>query len=257
MAVHSTCSASSERGGKREAKAPVSGYCGGWHGDYGRECHKARQQHTCQQEHALYKSTPVHYTSLQRSSCMPQQLPHLFSRLHPRLFFGFPTRLHSVHGRHGGLRPRINGALQEEGNENDQSLNKKDSEQWQDDSALPKQFRFGNTSDNVPFACFHGFRWIRHGFVVFSDLRPEKIGQKALVFSHFFTFDLYQASYSLMRLSATNTTSLSHPRCRYLAMGAWLFSLFCGQLLRDSYTVSLIGLIGLSEPWRTHFLLAL
>ena len=103
---------------------------------------------------------------------------------------------------------------------------------------------------------FHGFRWIRHGFVVFSDLRPEKIGQKALVFSQFFAFYLHQTSYSLMRLSTTTTTSLSHPRCRHLAMGAWLFSFFGGTLVTDfpprSSTVSLIGLIGLiglSAPW--------
>ncbi|KAM0795821.1 hypothetical protein BDR22DRAFT_574148 [Usnea florida] len=67
-----------------------------------------------------------------------------------------------------------------------------------------------------------------HGAILdswfFSNLWPDKIGQKALVSSHFFTFQVHQASCSIMRLSATNT-SPSHPRCRHLATGAWLFSL--------------------------------
>ena len=86
---------------------------------------------------------------------------------------------------------------------------------------------------------FHGFRWIRHGLMnswFFQICSRRRSGKKHLFSVIFSLLHVHQASSSIMRLSTTDTTSLSHPRCRHLAMGAWLFSLFCGHLLRISFT---------------------
>ena len=129
-----------------------------------------------------------------------------------------------------------------------ESLNEETEQQYKHYYCWPGFSPTSSFSPAIPRTWCHSHiqdiqdRWIRHGFVIFSDLRA---GENRAVSVIFFTFYVHQASHSIMRLSATNTTSLSHPRCRYLAVGAWLFSLFCGHLSRISFTVSLMRRIPL------------
>ena len=78
--------------------------------------------------------------------------------------------------------------MQEEGNENGKAwmrriLSKDGSMSLAGDSALPNEFRFGNTSDNAPFVLLSWIwiTWIR-------DLRAESAAPKALIFSDFLTY---------------------------------------------------------------------
>ena len=210
--------------GEARARATLPGYCGRWHGDYGRE-HHARQQHGWQQEHALLISIPVHYTSFQRSSCMPQQstfrLPaSLFSHRLSRP----SARLYSVHGRHGGLRPRMNSTLQEEGNENGQALVKALS--LVRDSALPEQFRFGNTSDNAPFGLL-SWIWIRAFFSRFATGERSTKSTYFQRFSHFRPTPLFpqhnKAQHYQYLAVAPSLSPFGHV--------GMAFFLFCGQVV--------------------------
>ena len=100
------------------------------------------------------------------------------------------------------------------------------------DSALPKEFRFGFTSDNPPFVFFSWIwiTWIR-------DLYAEKEAPKALVFSDFLTFRLtpplpqHNKAWSI-RYHLATATSLSPLH----GHGGMAFFLFCGHLLRISST---------------------
>lgn len=235
--VHTSCSVrGSEIGGQTAITAgKCRDHCGearptatapGHYAGYCRDYCGGRYRHQEPRQQAILQKVD----SLHRLSRLPPcPLFRLFSRLFPRLprlSFRPSIRLHSVHGRHGGHRPRMDVALQLEGNENGQALVEQLSLATNQpyrinfDLAILRKMRYS--------PCFHGFG-LYGSIHAFLAICARRIWQQKHLFFNLFSLCVHaQASPSIIKHSTTNN-SLSHPRCRTLAVVPSLSQWPCGH----------------------------